>query len=55
MPMAHGRALFDAATGTTSKRFVELGGRHHDTFLADSATYFGEYAPFVAKVRHRSP
>lgn len=53
--MAHGRALFDAATGTTSKRFVELGGRHHDTFLADSATYFGEYAPFVAKVRHRSP
>lgn len=53
--MAHGRALFDAATGTTSKRFVELGGRHHDTFLADSATYFGEYARFVAKVRHRSP
>lgn len=43
------------ATRTPSKRFVELGGAHHDAFLADSATYFGEYARFVAKLRHRSP
>jgi uncharacterized protein len=51
IPVAHGRALFEAATSTPSKRFVELKGAHHEVFLADSATYFGEYARFVAKLR----
>lgn len=54
IPIAHGRALFDSATATPSKRFVELRGRHHDAFLADSATYFGEYARFAAQLRARS-
>ncbi|MEO5580104.1 MAG: alpha/beta hydrolase [Gemmatimonadaceae bacterium] len=51
IPLAHGRALFDSAKAP--KRFVELAGRHHDAFLADSAKYFGEYARFVTEVRQR--
>lgn len=49
IPLAHGRALFDASRGR--KRFVELAGAHHDAFLADSARYFGEYARFVRELR----
>ena len=51
IPLGHGRALFDSAKAR--KRFVELDGRHHDAFLADSAKYFGEYARFVGEVRRR--
>ena len=49
IPIAHGRALFEAARAP--KRFVELAGQHHDAFLADSARYFGEYARFVRELR----
>lgn len=49
VPIAHGRRLFDAATGP--KQFVELGGSHSDAFRRDSATYFGAYRAFVEKVR----
>lgn len=45
IPIAHGRRLFDAATAP--KRFVELGGAHHDAFKQDSANYFREYRRFV--------
>ena len=51
IPLGHGRALFDSAKAR--KRFVELAGRHHDAFLADSAKYFGEYARFVTELRQR--
>ena len=40
VPIAHGRRLFEAATA--AKRFVELGGAHHDAFKRDSAIYFRE-------------
>jgi len=49
IPLAHGRALYDAARGP--KRFVELAGQHHNAFLADSAIYFGAYARFVNGLR----
>lgn len=49
IPIAHGRALYAAAK--PPKRFVELAGRHHDAFLADSAKYFGEFARFVSALR----
>jgi fermentation-respiration switch protein FrsA (DUF1100 family) len=51
IPIAHGRALFAAARAP--KRFVELGGDHHDAFLADSVTYFGTYAVFVRQIAKR--
>jgi pimeloyl-ACP methyl ester carboxylesterase len=38
VPFAHGKALFDAAAGT-SKRFVELRGGHNDAFALSSADY----------------
>jgi len=49
IPIDHGRALFDSARGP--KRFVDLGGQHHDSFQADSAKYFGEYARFLNELR----
>jgi fermentation-respiration switch protein FrsA (DUF1100 family) len=48
IPIAHGRALFDAAKAR--KRFVDLRGDHHDAFLADSATYFEAYRAFLAEI-----
>ena len=50
IPIAHGRTLFTAARAP--KRFVELGGEHHNAFLADSATYFAAYAAFVRERRN---
>jgi pimeloyl-ACP methyl ester carboxylesterase len=38
VPFAHGKALFDAAPGST-KRFVELRGGHNDAFSLSSADY----------------
>jgi uncharacterized protein len=45
IPVAHGRRLY--AEATAPKRFVELGGQHHDAFKRDSANYFREYRRFV--------
>lgn len=53
IPVAHGRALFQAAAGP--RRFVELAGEHHDAFLVDSARYFGEYARFLREVAAARP
>ena len=46
VPMAHGRRVFAAAG--PPKTFVELAGGHGDAFEADSATYFGALARFLA-------
>jgi hypothetical protein len=48
IPIAHGRALFAAAT--EPKRFVETLGDHPNVFRADSAKYFGEYRRFVLEL-----
>jgi fermentation-respiration switch protein FrsA (DUF1100 family) len=48
VPLAHGRRLFAAAG--PPKTFVELAGGHGDAFEADSATYFGTLARFLASL-----
>ncbi len=48
VPIAHGERLFAAAP--EPKRFVRLAGGHGDTFLADSAAYFGAIRRFVAEL-----
>ncbi len=50
IPLEHGRRLIAAAV--EPKKFVELGGEHHNAYLADSATYFREYSAFVHTLNH---
>ncbi|HUR94386.1 MAG TPA: alpha/beta hydrolase [Gemmatimonadales bacterium] len=48
IPFAHGRRLYEAASGR--KRFVPLAGGHGDAFEVDSATYFGAIARFLEEL-----
>jgi uncharacterized protein len=48
IPFAHGRRLYEAATGP--KTFVALRGGHGDAFDVDSGTYFGAVREFLASL-----
>ena len=53
IPIAHGRALFAAAT--EPKRFVEVKGGHMDAYAIDKQTYYGAIGEIVRSVTPAMP
>lgn len=52
IPFRHGRAIFEAATG--SKRFLELRGSHNDAYLRDEPAYLEGLTAFLNQLPTRS-
>lgn len=53
VPMAHGRALFDAAP--EPKRFLELHGGHNDAFLVSRENYQAGLSAFMEEIFPQAP
>lgn len=53
VPLAHGRALFDAAK--EPKRFLELRGGHNDGFLVSREIYLAGIAEFIEEILPAPP